>query len=322
MKVCYICGTQNFKSNNYCIHCGNKMTKDNFCPHCGTLNSDEAKFCKYCSNQLRPVEINGFNDLFTPFNLQLLANYDLTPQKYAKIVRNLFDKANYSRIVGTDIKEKIWNFCQIFARCIPKVREGEYGHNFGNVIFYDDRLDDSIQIATLLHELTHCLLFNLLSEILCEIFEVNHSVFIDSFVWFVLTNDDMLLLNEHCASTVSGRYTPFGYQDYGSFKRLLNQSQIDEETLFNIIRLSASISNDLCSWLDDFITEKMREEIKFLFKVDQITENPDAFEYEILNPFDILDKISKLKEYLLIYFATVMQVPEIIKELESYMNLF
>ena len=28
MKACDVCGTLNFKENNYCIHCGNKLILD------------------------------------------------------------------------------------------------------------------------------------------------------------------------------------------------------------------------------------------------------------------------------------------------------
>lgn len=31
------------------------------------------------------------------------------------------------------------------------------------------------------------------------------------------------LINEYCAHTVQGRFLPFGYQNYGSFNRLLRK---------------------------------------------------------------------------------------------------
>ena len=48
MKACDICGTLNFKENNYCIHCGNKLILEHVCPHCGEYNPDVALHCVHC----------------------------------------------------------------------------------------------------------------------------------------------------------------------------------------------------------------------------------------------------------------------------------
>ncbi|MDO5849098.1 MAG: zinc ribbon domain-containing protein [Methanobrevibacter sp.] len=321
MKTCHICGTENFETNNYCVHCGNRITKINICPCCGEINDDMAKFCKYCSFQLNPIDIESFDDLFSEYNTQLLADYNLTPQMYVDILNSVFEKLKYTKVKGKTIKEKILNLCGVFARCYPKCREGELGHNFGNVIFYDERLDDSSQISALLHELAHCILFNLISSLLCEIFNVNHSPFIDSFVWFFLSNDDMLLLNEYCASTVSGRFVPYGFQDYGSFKAELKRREIDEQSLEKIIKLSINFSNEICSRLDNYIDEALREDIKFQFKLDQKAENSNAFDFEILSEFDFNDKNKLLLEYLLMYFVAA-RLPEFREELCDCLQLF
>lgn len=322
MKNCYICGTENFLTNAYCIHCGNKMTGENICPNCGKINDDSSRQCAYCSQKLKPVNIASFDDLFSLENLQLISSCQLTDETYARILRTVFDRARHARIDGKTAKERILALCQVFAQCIPKSRDGIYGHNFGNVIIYDERLDDSAQIATLLHELGHCILFNIMSNLLCEILRVNPSPYVYSFVWFMLSNDEMLLLNEHCASTVSARFVPFGFQDYGSFKHELSQADIEEESLIDIIRLSVNFSNEICAWLSEYIGSDLIESIKIQFRYDQKAKNPDAFEYEIFNEFDMDEKHARVMEYILRYFVLFVQYPEFREDMESTLNLF
>lgn len=155
MKECDVCGTPNLRANNYCTHCGNRIAMDNICPFCGELNSDDSSYCSNCNKQIRPVSIDSFEKLFTDYNKLLLAKAEISDEDYSKLLSNIFRKLKFSKIVGHTPKEKILSIAGVFAECRPKARGEELGFEFGHVLYYDDRLDDSVQIATIIHELTH-----------------------------------------------------------------------------------------------------------------------------------------------------------------------
>ena len=161
MKICDICGTYNSKENKYCFHCGNKLLKDNICPLCTTLNEDEATICSNCGSPLSTFSIESFDILFSDYYREQLANFDLSVMEYYSILNNIFNKQAFTPIVGTTAKDKVLDIASKFAKCKTKSRGVEFGANMGTTLEYDDRLDDSVQIATIIHELAHCLLFEI-----------------------------------------------------------------------------------------------------------------------------------------------------------------
>ena len=173
LRACDVCGTLNFKENNYCTHCGNKLILEHICPVCGETNTDDATFCINCKSQINPISIEDFDTLFNEFNQNLLANAQITSEEYGQIISNIFIRADYIEIWGETTKNKILNLASIFTPCKPKSRGFERGFIFlGNGIFYDDRLADSVQIATIIHELGHFFLFSIIESLLCHIFKV------------------------------------------------------------------------------------------------------------------------------------------------------
>ena len=203
LRVCDVCGTLNFRENNYCIHCGNKFVLEHICPFCGSVNEDYVDFCVKCNKQINPISIDDFDILFSEFNENLLLNAKITDEEYNNLLNNIFLRANYIEIQGNTIKDKILNLASIFTQCKPKARGYERGFLFlGDNIFYDDRLDDSVQIATIIHELAHYLLFNIIESLLCDIFNVETSKTLKSFRWYFLMIPEFKIVNEYCANTV------------------------------------------------------------------------------------------------------------------------
>ncbi|MDO5810865.1 MAG: zinc ribbon domain-containing protein, partial [Methanobrevibacter sp.] len=236
MRECDICGTLNFKENNYCTHCGNKLITEHVCPVCGEANGDHDKYCIKCGNQLNPISIDDFNILFSEFNRNLLLNASISDAEYDKILSNIFIRADYVDVWGDTVKNKILNLAGIFTECKTKARGYERGFIFvGTGIFYDDRLEDSVQIATIIHELAHYFLFAIVESILCDIFKVRTSSTLQSFVWYFLTLPEFKIMNEYCAHTVEGRFIPYGYQNYGSFNALVEQIGFDRDALKDMI---------------------------------------------------------------------------------------
>lgn len=269
MITCDICGTLNFKENNYCTHCGNKLILDHICPVCGESNTDLATHCIKCKSQLNPIIIDDFEVLFSQFNQNLLLNAQVSDEEYNQILKSIFVRADYVDIWGDTIKNKILNFAKIFTECKPKSRGYERGYIFfSNGIYYDDRLDDSVQIATIIHELAHYLLFTIIESLLCYIFKVKPSSTLQSFVWYFITLPEFKIMNEYCAHTVEGRFIPYGYQNYGSFNVLVEDTGVDDESLESMITLGNSFANEIIIYLEKFIDEELRNEIKMQYRKD------------------------------------------------------
>ena len=139
LKNCDVCGTLNFKENNYCTHCGNKFILEHVCPYCGSVNENYTVYCVNCNRQINPIEIDDFDVLFTEYNENLLLNAQITDEEYNELLRDIFLRADFTEIHGSTIKDKILNLASIFAPCKTKARGYERGFIFlGNYIFYDD----------------------------------------------------------------------------------------------------------------------------------------------------------------------------------------
>ena len=310
MKTCDVCGTRNFKENNYCTHCGNKLIMEHICPVCGEINSDAATHCVKCNNQLNPISIDDFDILFNDFNQNLLANANVDDSEYLELLSNIFVRADYIDIWGETTKNKILNLASIFTECKPKSRGYERGFIFlGTCIFYEDRLADSVQIATIIHELAHYFLFNIIESLLCDILKVKPSSVIKSFVWYFLMFPEFKIMSEYCAHTVEGRFIPYGYQNYGSFNSLVENCGFDEESLQTMIKLGNSFANEIIVYLEKYIDDDLRNEIKLQYRKDLtpptnesiLSETDDCFSITLKNKLlismlgDVLKEVSNDK---------------------------
>ena len=305
MKTCDVCGTRNFKENNYCTHCGNKLIMEHICPVCGEINSDAATHCVKCNNQLNPISIDDFDILFNDFNQNLLANANVDDSEYLELLSNIFVRADYIDIWGETTKNKILNLASIFTECKPKSRGYERGFIFlGTCIFYEDRLADSVQIATIIHELAHYFLFNIIESLLCDILKVKPSSVIQSFVWYFLMFPEFKIMSEYCAHTVEGRFIPYGYQNYGSFNSLVENCGFDEESLQTMIKLGNSFANEIIVYLEKYIDDDLRNEIKLQYRKDLtpptnesiLSETDDCFSITLKNKLLISMLGDALKE--------------------------
>ncbi|WP_295601566.1 zinc ribbon domain-containing protein [uncultured Methanobrevibacter sp.] len=318
MRECDICGTLNFKENNYCTHCGNKLITEHVCPVCGEANGDHDKYCIKCGNQLNPISIDDFNILFSEFNRNLLLNASISDAEYDKILSNIFIRADYVDVWGDTVKNKILNLAGIFTECKTKARGYERGFIFvGTGIFYDDRLEDSVQIATIIHELAHYFLFAIVESILCDIFKVRTSSTLQSFVWYFLTLPEFKIMNEYCAHTVEGRFIPYGYQNYGSFNALVEQIGFDRDALKDMIVLGNSFANEIIVYLEKYIDDSLRNEIKLQYRKDLLSPSYESIFLETDEYYGLSMKNKVLISVLGDVLVEVSNNMEALKELES-----
>lgn len=308
MKPCDICGTLNFKENIYCTHCGNKFIDEHICPFCGSINQDWETHCISCGSQINPITIDDFDILFSEFNQDLLMNAKISDEQYNQLLKDIFLRADHIEIYGHTTKDMILSLAGVFTECRPKSRGYERGFIFlDNCIYYDDRLDDSVQIATIIHELGHYFLFSIIERLLCHIFNVNPSPTLQSFIWYFLTLPEFKIMNEYCAHTVEGRFIPYGYQNYGSFNALIKEMNIDDNSLEDMVILGNSFANEIIVYLEKYINESLREDIKLQYRKDLsqptyesiFLETNDCFPLNIKNRvviqvlYDVLKEVSE-----------------------------
>ena len=288
LKSCDVCGTLNLKENNYCTHCGNRFIAEHICPYCGAANKDYTTHCVKCSKQINPITIDDFDTLFSEFNQNLLSNAEISNHDYNEMLSSIFLRAKYVDVYGDTTKDKIFNLASIFAPCKPKSRGYERGYIFlGNCIYYDDRLDDSVQIATVIHELAHYILFDIIETLLCGIFNVNTSPTLQSFVWYFLTLPEFKIMNEYCAHTVEGRFIPYGYQNYGSFNSLVENTNLDGDAIKTMMMFGNTFANEIIIYLEKFIDDDLRQEIKLQYKMDLKSPNYDSIFIETNDCFPL-----------------------------------
>lgn len=308
--MCDVCGTLNFKENAYCTHCGNKFVLEHICPFCGEVNPNYETHCSKCLNQINPITIDDFDTLCSEYNENLLLEAKISDIEYNELLSNIFIRAKYSNIWGDCIKDRILNLAGIFTECSTKARGYERGFIFlGNRIYYDDRLPDSVQIATIIHELAHYCLFTIIESLLCHILKVNSSSTLQSFVWYFLMLPEFQLMSEYCAHTVEGRFIPYGYQNYGSFNKLAEESNLEEESLNTMVILGNSYANEIIVYLENYIDDDFRSEIKIQYQKDLteptsqsiFRETQDCYSVEFKNRiiisvlYDILKEVSDEK---------------------------
>ena len=293
--MCDVCGTFNLKENNYCTHCGNKLITEHICPFCGEVNPDYSTHCTHCLKQINPITIDDFDILFSEYNENLLMDAKISDYEYNELLSNIFLRAEYVDVYGDTTKSKIFSLASVFAPCKPKSRGYERGYIFfGNCIYYDDRLDDSVQIATVIHELAHYILFNIIESLLCDIFKVNTSSTLQSFVWYFLTLPEFKIMNEYCAHTVEGRFIPYGYQNYGSFNYLVENTSLDDDSVKSMMMFGNNFAHEIIIYLEKYIDEDLRQEIKLQYKMDLKSPNYDSIFIETSEQFPLNVKNSAI----------------------------
>ncbi len=273
-------------------------------------------FCIRCGKQINPITIDDFDTLFSEYNENLMLNAEIADEEYLEILSNIFMRAEYIDIWGNSTKNKIISLASIFTECKPKSRGYERGYIFlDNNIYYDDRLSDSVQIATIIHELAHYLLFSIIESLMCKILKVNPSPTLQSFIWYFITLPEFKIMNEYCAHTVEGRFIPYGYQNYGSFNTLVQNSNLDEESLESMVILGNSFANEIIVYLEKYIDNGLREEIKIQYRMDSISSNYESIFAETNDclPLELKNKIILNLLYDIIKENSV----EARKELES-----
>ena len=284
------------KSIKICPKCKKRFDAfENFCPDClVTLKypqeMDDIKGIEINSK----IEFKGSGDssnILTKDNIELICNFDFTIDDFNDIVHSI--KAQGFRNLDNAIKDNsidldslnILDKVLLFAKAFVSVEYKSYGEDLGyfqfNKIYVDDRQCKSLQITTLIHELSHFLLKEFLVHTTCKILDVNKNRHVEAVIIYILSNSSFnSLIDEYAAHSVEGRFTIFGYQDYSSFTAI--QKDLDSEH----VDIAKTIGNTFAIYikelLEGFLDWDLREDIKTQFLKDTI-ESPDYRQLQLEN---------------------------------------
>ena len=309
VKVCPNCDAKYPDGYNYCVQCDSGVPLE-------YMDVTPIKDIKTHPNQFYNFKnySNKFNEisqLLSSENIDKLDNFSLSQAQFDKILENI--KATYKEILNNIIDEyhinldnqkpleKVLLFSKSFVKTDYKEGGGDLGHFLFNEIYIDDRATDALQITTIIHELSHFLLAEILEQVVSIILDSQKTDAIEAFVCYTLVKDKFnYLVDEYCAHTVEGRYALLGYQDYGSY--IQAREDFLNEYSEDYIDVAMGIGNTFASYIKDimasFIDENLREEIKEEFlKINDSPRYPNL-QYETSEIFE-WERFSKAIQLML-----------------------
>lgn len=230
------------------------------------LNPKDLKIGNY------PNKIDNMVIFTTNKNIKLLSKRELNSIVYKKILDDIVldNITEISR--NSDIFQKVKEFSQHFIDLDftydsdDNIIKGIYGFKKAKIDLNNLK---TIQIAAMIHELAHHLLFEIFKNTVMYLYESQNSDTIESFAWYSLTHDTYWrLMNEYCAHAVECNYIP--YKNYESFNIILENEELDEKKVKKAVELGNTLASDIIYMLDRFFTKEMVEEIKMQFLSDRV----------------------------------------------------
>ncbi|MDO5826592.1 MAG: zinc ribbon domain-containing protein, partial [Methanosphaera sp.] len=185
------------------------------------------------SEELARDYLNSLDDLFNTDYHQKLNDTVLTLDSYEVIIQNIIEIGENKLIYRKNMTplERVIAIAQAYSIVITKELGNSYGEYAYNVICIDRSFDSSIQIATVIHELTHHLFNEILKHILIYIWNVKKSPLMDAFVQTLASLPPVLLASEYCASKSEEYYLPEEYVSFSSFNQICEDLEFDEKVL-------------------------------------------------------------------------------------------
>lgn len=330
--------------------CSLKVPNTKFCPKCNRKYPEEENVCLDCLVTLKkltdrkPVReiknhpvftfkgknnYHDFKSILTDENLVKINEFKFTMKDYDNIIKRIkrtslenldkLIKNNYVDMNELNILGKVLLFAKSFVRIEYKSYGQELGYFENNRIIIDDRQSSSLQITTLIHELAHFLIKELINGVLCKLLKCSKNRHIDVLSSYILSYDNFpMLIDEYSAHCCEGRFTVYGYQDYSSFLSIVER--MDGEMSRDEIEITKSIGNNFANTIKDileiFLDDEMLEDIKEDFE----RHNHERPNYEMLK----LENCNKLTDegYLraigLVIIEGFKNAMDNIDELEKY----
>ena len=224
--------------------------------------------------------LDSFDKILTKENFKRLSDFKFSKEDYVQIIKNIdltsskiLNKTindNLIDIEGITPFEKVLLYSKSFTHVEFKSSGSSQGVYEYNNIRFEERDCDSQQISTLIHELSHHLLFEIFRQSLMKALDTQTSDDLEFFTAFTLGMGQNIIMDEYCAHTVQGRFIPRDFQEYGSFENIINELGLkDNVKIVSYYSLAGnSFAGDIKRIMEKFIDYDLRQEIKQQFKED------------------------------------------------------
>ena len=241
-----------------------------YCSCCGFPNENHKKYCERCNEILHNFnkldlnkQINTIEELFSQENIIKLNNSILTINSYEMIIQDIIETGSNRLIYKKNMTplERIRAIAESYSIVISKDDGKSYGEYAYNVICIDEQFDSAIQIATLLHELTHHLFNEIIKRIMMYTLNIKKTPLIDGLIQVMSTLPTILLISEYCASSTEKRYLPEEYVSYSSFNHICEDLNYNKQIILNTFVIGKGIHDSINRILDEFIDEGLKEAI-------------------------------------------------------------
>ena len=327
------------------LHEDLKVELDRICPECGEKYPHFKNYCPECLVTLKKITDtvdvktientpkidfkgeNSYSNILTGECFRIIDEFEFSMDDFNGIIRSIKSQAfkNLDNLTGEnsidldslEVLDRVFAIAKSFTKVEYKSYGGELGYFEFDRIYVDDRQRKSLQITTLIHELTHFLIHEILVHVTCKILNTDKNRHIESVITYILSHSNFnSLVDEYAAHTVEGRFTIFGYQDYSSFLALQKEMDGEESDIAKVIGNSFAIF--IKNLLEGFIDWDLREDIKEQFLSDTI-EKPDYRQLSLEN-CNRLSEEGFMKAIWLILTEGLQNADE--EVIKSYLNEF
>ena len=270
--------------------------------------------------------ISNMHELITEDNLKRLEEYEFTVEDYYKILNNISEHGERNLVIDENLSalDCIKNITKQHVNIYYSERVMSSGYYIYDKIFLNDKLPESEQIVTLIHELTHHIYADIFEFWLAKIFDVEDYKIIESFVMFMLNNAiENRVADEYLSYIVESRFTPKKYHNYLSFLHLLVELGIDVENSKGYFIFAHEISHDIDNILRPLFNEDLCKKIEEQFVIDDAKPYYQELTFDYRDErFDDAEKIMIMKEMIYFIFDYFLYGDGNIDELESYVDEF
>ena len=219
-------------------------------------------------------------------NIRLLSKRKLNPIVYNRLLDDIQADVTKNTVNEEEIYLKVKRLTESFIDLefladsnndSSRKVAGAYG--FKRAVI-DSSLSKTLQIAAMIHELSHHLIFEIFKNTIMYVFQSQETDTIQAFAWYGLTkNVYWLLMNEYCAHTVECHYMKL--KNYESFNNILKINEnLDKDKVKKAVELGNCLAMDIIYMLDKFFTPELVYEIKMQFLSDRVILLKKGCEFE------------------------------------------
>ncbi|RAP54466.1 MAG: hypothetical protein BZ137_02220 [Methanosphaera sp. rholeuAM130] len=238
------------------------------CPKCEYENPINFTSCIKCNHRLKNAQYytenyKDFYELFSPKNLDILNNTQLTDTAYDTIIYNIINIGeDYIKLLPDEA-----SISNLFNITKPYVKiQYDNSKNFPAYLSYYSYNNILIKKTThasliptaILHEFTHHLFNEIIKQSLMHLLNHEKNLLIESFAWYLtLENRYIELSGEFMAHKVQEHFLPDDFEGFTSVIKLLEDNpNLDEQKVKESLYFGNSIAKDIIYILEHFITPK------------------------------------------------------------------